>query len=382
VDYLVVIRDADLVRVGQISPESLRLVPRFNDVGEWELTVPLARSHAEKLREPGAGVLIHRGNSITGTPLMSGPVGERTITLGDNGWTLNVKGPDDLVWLASRLAYPNPGRSATAQSDAPAVAYDRRYGTAESVIKGYVNDNAGPGALLERRVLTVETDAARGGMVAGVARMEPLLDLIRPLAETAGLGFTVVQVGGVLQFRVFEPADRTATVRLAPHYGNLREVTFTERAPTISHLVVGAAGEGAGRDFSEATDADAITAWPRWRVERFVDKGDVGSPEELEQGIAEELLGGGPQTTLALAAKDTTQARFGVHYNVGDKLRVEPFPGQVITDVLREVEITWATDEGEDLVSHVGSSDATGTPALIRLVRDLQQRARSSESVE
>lgn len=383
--YVVQIRDVNLNRVGQIMPVALHLTPRYCDVGEWSLTVPLRRANAELLRAPGAGVLIYRGDTPDGNPIMTGPVGVRTLARGDDGAVLTVSGPDDMVWVSGRVAFPTPTRTGANQNTPTlgAQAYDKRTGPAETVIKGYVAANAGPSVpVAARRRLTIETDAAQGATVTDSVRMQPLLDRIKALAATGGVGYTVVQDGNNLQFRVFVPTNRTATARFSLALGNLTDYTYTEKAPSVSYVVLGGQGQLTTRSFLDQTDTAALAAWPGWRMEAYLDRHDTDDTSEYAQAMAEALLEGGPQTSLAMTVKDTPRCRFGIDYRMGDVVQVEPEPGTVLTDVVREVNISWTVEDGERITSAVGSSETTGTPAIERQVRKLKAKTTTVEKVE
>jgi hypothetical protein len=377
IGFTVVVRNNALQRIGAIHVKSLSFTPRFNDVGEWTLTVHADMPMAKALEVPGAGVLIYRNADMT-TPLMTGPVRSRALRLTDDGYELTVGGPDDNTFLADRVAYQMPTRTAPNQGtpSTGAVPRDVQTGAAETVIKHYVEANGGQTALTPRRIVTVVpvAGAGRGATVTGSARMRNLLSLIQGLAGTGGLGFNVRQIGQNLTFDVYTPIDRTGTARFASKLGNLDSFELTETAPAASYVIAGGTGGGTTRIFRDMTDTDAITAWPRTRVERYINQ-STDDPAELDQALAEELLSNGPATSMALTTRDTPQIQFARDYYVGDKVTVEPRPGQVIRDILREVTVTWDPDTGVQAVSRVGSYATTGTNRIIRLVQRLQKAA-------
>jgi hypothetical protein len=386
--FLVVVRNANLQRVGAVAVTSLTFTPRYNDVGDWSLTCSADAPTAEALYAPGAGVLIYRSEEM-GIPLMTGPVRSRQRKLTDRGYELVISGPDDNVWIADRLAYQMPDRLATSQGNPStgSKSHDRRTGPAEVVIKGYVDANVGQAAMTDRRKLTVAAVAAtpRGSNVSGVARMTPLLDLISGLAATGGLGWRVQQSGTTLAFDVYEPADRRGTARFSTLLGNLESFQLDESAPTTSCVVAGGRGELTSRVFRAQVDSEALTAWPGTRVERFIDQrqaeDNAGGDAEIDQAIAEELVNGGPTTALAITTRDTNQLQFGRDYYIGDRVTVEPREGQKITDILREITITWTASDGQKAISRVGSATTTGTPRLLRLVRKLTAKQNGTSTV-
>lgn len=381
--FFVAVRDENLARVAAITPTALTFTPRYNDVGEWSLQVPADAPGASFLRAAGAGVLIYRGDDMA--LLMSGPVGTRRLTQTDAGLALEVSGPDDNVWISSRLAYQMPSRTVPNQGTPTtgALTHDRRSGAAESVVKQYVDANLGQSAQVERRVVTVAPVAStpRGSVVTGAARMTPLLDLIRGLAATGGIGFGVKQVGTALVFDVYVPTDRTGTARFSSQLGNLESFEFSETAPSASYVVSGGQGQGIARAFAFTEDAPALVEWPRWRMERFVDQRQAEDAAEILQARLEELVTNGPQTSLSITTRDTAQTQFGRDFFIGDRVTVEPVVGAVVKEVLREVTVTW-TPERTSVVSRVGTAETTGTSRIIRALRRLTSKSAAVNTVE
>lgn len=388
--YFVAVRNKELVRVGALTPTALTFTSRYNDVGEWSLVVPAASPNANALRQPGAGVLIYRNDDMA-KPVMTGPVGSRVLSLTEDGLQLEVSGPDDNVWLAGRVAYQMPDRVATSQGTPTlgANSHDRRSGKAETVMKAYVRANAGGNALAVRECLTVaETrPVPLGNTVRGVARMTPLMDVLKGLAKTGGVGFGVTQLGENLVFDVYSPTDRTLTARFSTLLGNLDTFQLTETAPSTSYVVAGGQGNMQARVFLDMTDTAALVKWPGWRVEAYLDQrqaeNTADGAAEIEQAMAEELVTNGPVVQLAMQTRDTAQIQFGRDFFVGDRVTVEPPAGvDLIQEVIREITVTWTAEDGVTAVSTVGSSEATGTPRMVKLLRRLTRRANAVNNAE
>lgn len=357
--YRVEVRDPARARVGQVDRlTNLELVPRYNAVGGWTMKLPAGTAQAALLQR-GGWVSI---SADSGTRIFDGWIAgrktERSESAPHDG-TLTVYGPSADKVLLERLAVQVPGQPVTNQSGA---AYDRRSGAGETVIKAYVNLNAGPGAVTARETpgLVIESDLARGSNVKASARMSNLLDLITPLAQSAGLGFRVVfNTAGELEFRVFVPVDRTGTARFAFELGNLVEFTHTEEAARATVAVVGDADDLTARVFREVIDTAAIALWGN-RAEVFVDKRDVTDTDELDQAGAEAVVEGGPVDGLSMRAVDTPNLAYAVNYHLGDRVTVAG-----VADVLREVKITWDAESGALTESTVGTATTTGTPRMI-----------------
>jgi Siphovirus ReqiPepy6 Gp37-like protein len=366
--YTIEVRDASRQRTGLIDRlTTMELTPTFNAVGGWSLTLPDGTPQAAAIVKGGWVSFFSGGQEIV-TGHVRGL--ERTWSEQDPGaGTLRAYGPTAEQLIADRLAFQVPGQPATTQSGAE---YDRRSGAGETVIKAYVNLNAGPGAIVARRTtgLVIETDAGRGATVLGSARMTPLLDLIGPLALSAGLGFRIhFNASDQLEFQIYLPADRTGTARFGRELGNMVSYQHTEEASKASAAIVGGSGDGTARVFREVLDSAAITAWSGIRNEVFVDRRDTADATELDQAATEETVTDGPTDGLDIQTMDIPNLKFGVDYYLGDKVSAED-----IQDVLRSVTIRWAASDGATTTSTVGTASVTGTRRMINQLADLNKK--------
>lgn len=364
------IRNPDLELEGEISDfTKLELVLRFNAVDSWVLNLPTA---AGDVIQAGWGIVLKRDART----VLSGPLTSRHRVWNVDGDALELGGVSDDVSLEDRLARPS----------APpyvAAAYDVRTGPAETVLKGYVNANLGPGATADRALpgLVIGASAGAGDVVTGRARFDVLGDLLRELALAGGdLGFRIVQAGpGALRFEVYEPVDRTGTAIFSKSLGNLTKFELLEQVSEANAATVGGGGEGTGRVFYETTDPGEITRWNR-RIEVFRDRRDTTDVLELEQTADEELAGKAEKTGLSITPIDTARLAFLVDYGLGDRVTVD-VDGVPVRDVLREVKITLDGD-GETIVPTVGTPGTTKDlleifgriRAVARKVRSLERR--------
>lgn len=95
------------------------------------------------------------------------------------------------------------------------IAQTSKAGAAETVIKEFVEENAGPSAVSPPRLydgvtpgLTVQADAAAGDFWTGNRAWKPLLEVIREIAEDKGVDFDVIGTGPAqFQFVVY-PGQR------------------------------------------------------------------------------------------------------------------------------------------------------------------------------
>lgn len=370
-DWQLIVRDSTLDRVGEISDfAKLEMVLRFNLADTWVLDLPTDTQSAAALTEPGAGLIVKRD----GVTIMSGPVITPQRQWNASGDKLTVAGFSDDIYLEDRLVRPcAPPYTAT--------DYDVRTGAAETVIRAYVDANAGPGAAVERQVpgLTLAADGAHGSTVTGRGRWDVLGDLLRSLATAGGdLGFRVVQSGATLVFEVYVPTDLSDSVIFSPELGNLRGFSYAPTAPEADWIVAAGSGEGAARVIRESGDNDAIVRWNR-RIEAFRDRRDTSDLGELDQSIDEELANKAEKTVLTITPVDTEAVAYLADYTLGDKVSVE-IDGARFSDVVREVHLTLDKD-GEVNTPTIGTPGTTTKDflGLISSIRSLKKKVTNLE---
>jgi len=324
-DLTVEVRNSSLARVGQLLPGDLvgaKFIQKFNNIGSWSVKLPNGHVMADALRTPGAGLIVTLpdGKIISG-PTISAKL-EQSISNTFGDWT--IEGGDDSIILSERLGYPVPSTDdVTAQTSS---AYDVRSGIAETVIKGYVNANLVSGPV-SRRVpnLIIETDGARGNTVKGQARFDVLQDLLYPIAQTGGIGYTIDQVDSDLVFKVYEPVDRTGIIRMDLQNGKLSKADYAYLRPKVTRAIVGGSGEAQERLFYEGSNAVSLEAENVWgrRVEVFVDNRGSNVNTELAQSAAEALVDNGKTiVNLNVTPSDDQNMRYGFDWGLGDIVTV------------------------------------------------------------
>lgn len=361
------VRDDAGVRVAELDTfESATLIPRFNAVGDWQVVAP-ATEAAQLLTTPKYGLEFVRDGEV----ILSGPVTTRTreFGVGVDGYTF--QGKDDQVWLSRRKASPEPATAAAPYDDS---AYDVRTGAASTVIRAYVNVNAGPGAVTARQVdgLAVPAVAAFGSTVTGRARWQTLIDLLAELATAGGVGFRTRQ----LTFDVYQPTDLSAAVKFSTALGNLAGFSYSDAAPEVNHVYVAGGGEGTARVIRELTDTTSVTEWGR--VEEFRDRRDTTDTAELDQAGQAMLTESATKRGFSLAPIETASVRFGATYNLGDQVTVI-VDGVPVVDVVREVRIDLNAD-GETVAPTVGDPDADPSrPSIFAAHKRMERRVRNLE---
>jgi hypothetical protein len=333
-EWKIEVRNAALQRVGELDDyQSLEMVLKFNDVSTWTLSTTRCNRLAAELVLPGAGIVVTRN----GATVLSGPWTKRRDAKSADRDQITMSGVDDTVWLNRREASPVPSASGPPYS---AQASDLSSGVASTVLRDYVNLNAGPGAVAVRRVpgLTIGTDPVVGASVAGTARWQVLLPMLQELA-TAGavdgvpIGFRVVQVGTGLEFQTYQPADLTATAVFSSGFGNLEGFEYEVTAPEANYVFVGGAGEGTARVIQEKPDSASVAKWGRIEGE-LVDARNAASVNELDVAATKALADNTEKTSLSITPIDTDLLAFGVHYGLGDRVTAVLDAAGVAEDII------------------------------------------------
>lgn len=360
-------RDPSGLRQGQIEGWSdAELIPKFNDVGTWRVTVP---ADYAALFEEQWGVEWVRDGEVVLSGIYTSKERIRDATR-DN---LDLAGVDDNIWLAWRLMSPQPATSAPPYNVQIA---DVRTGVASTIILQYVDVNAGPSAIAPRQVpgLTMAADPAVGSTVTGRARWFQLLAGLRYLASisTPRLGFRIRS----LQFEVYQPDDLSAAVKFSLGLGNLPEYKYNVEAPGATYAIVGGGGEGTARTIVERYDGASLTAWGR--IEKFVDRRDTTDSTELQQAGDKLLVDQASRSGVSATPIDAQGRAYLTDYDVGDIVTVV-VDGTELADIVQQVKIT-LDDKGETIVPGVGST-ASQFDALRMFSRlaDIEERIRNLE---
>jgi hypothetical protein len=364
----VYVRDASLARLGRVDDyTSLTVVPRHNAVGAYTLEVSADSDKAPLLVE-GNGLIIRTADNAT---VMSGPIRavdwSRSSADGGSG-KLTVSGVDDTSLLAQYTCWPTPTAAIGSQT---ASVYKISATVAETAMRALVNLNAGPGALTSRKnsLLTLAADGLRGPTITRqVNQFDNLLAVLGDIANSAGLGIRVVQVGAGLQFQVYTPVDRTSTARFSFRFGNLTDATYSTTPPTCTRALVVAGGSPSPRVCQIYDRTDPL--FPGLVIEQFVDLTSVDTASvdltaQMNQAGAEALANGAGQGSLSISPIDIPQLRYGRDYNVGDTIAAD-VRGDWYTDVAREVSLTCTATEGLKASVTVGG-DGTGTSTVARI---------------
>lgn len=351
--------------------DKLTIVERHLGLGTWVLEIPLDNDMVPYLVAPGAGVQV----KLDGLTVMSGPHRAKAVTIDGSNRSLVLAGVSDLTVLADRRVHPQPGSSAPPYSS---TAYDVRTGPAETVVKEYVDVNAGPGAIVTRRRtgFTVTTSAGTGATVTGRGRWHQLLPFVVELCVLGGIGIRCVD----LTFDTYNPVDRSATVEFSDARESVASISYEDQAPEATYVYVGGGGEGVSRTILEAQNAEAMAAgWDR--IETFADRRDTTDTTELAQAATLALIGEASTDTERVGVKivpiDVENTAYRTDYYLGDTVSyVDPF-GTKSTKTVQAV-----TTEITPSVTTVAPTLGTIEPDVQRQFSRLQSLARRTARLE
>jgi hypothetical protein len=354
-DLIVEVRNTSLQRIGQILPQDLQdfsFSIRNNGVGSWKITLPAEHPLVDALKTPGAGIVVSSKTAV----LFSGPTtfAKNVADFVNPKGFWEIEGTTDNIVLTEKLAFPTPSQSDVSLQS---VSYDTRVGKAEKIMKEYVNVNIGPSAPTARRIanLTVEAGDTLGPTLTYSARFDNLDKLIYAIATVSKLSYNIVQEDEDLVFKVFQPTNRSAAVRLDIDNGQLEKTEYTYRLPEVTRVIVGGAGALTQREFIQRTSTESLAAETLWgrKIEVFKDQRSAQSEDELFNAGDEELEERGKTIeTVVVVPSENQNMIFGRDWFLGDTVSVV-IGNQEITQVVKEVAVT-VNSSGLTLKATVG----------------------------
>lgn len=352
--------------------DALSFTDRYCTVGIGSCNAP-ATTWNEDLLERGGGILVRNGGIVEQAGLY-----ERTQSRGVvDTLKLNWKTPE--ILLDDRVCYADPAHPATAQTRDS----DDQAGYTSTVIYHYVNVNAGPGALPERRIggLRVRGLGINGDPGLGVvldvpvqANRDNLLQLIARLAIAGGVGFRIDTRDRAHLFTVYQVADLSRLVEFSAARGTMGAGDGSLTAPTATTMFVLGDGKGAAQQVVEVS-SDQGDLWQR-RIERVMS--EKGTPDALAAAGARALADKGE--TL----KASFEAVAGAHegdIRLGDLVTVVPWVGESAVKPVVEKRTKVTRADGRVvtfLAGDYGSSTGTQSEAQqreqVRLIQSMIRR--------
>ncbi len=345
--------------------ESAEIIARVNDVSTWQVTLPTdTEAGALFIADSFARLEIVLDHTVW----RSGPVSHLERTVDVDGDYLTVAGVDDTIWLARRLAHPQPG---TAVPPYSTTAYDVHTGAVSTVLAELARVNAGPSATAARLVpgLLVPIPVALGPTITVSARWQNLLTLMQDTARPSGLVFDVED----LTFHVYAAQNRG--VVFSAGLETLAGWRTVADAAPANKVVVAGGGSGTARIIREATSSSSVDTWGL--AETFQDRRDTTDLAELDKAAAETLAAGIKPTTVVFTPIDSDGQTFGRDWALGDVVTVIA-GGLTVIDQIREIHVTLDA-VGETVIPSVGAP--AGDLELFRALAGLDRRVRQLERI-
>lgn len=260
---------------------SLRIVPKFYEIGEFELHVNQYIEGAEYFQKGNVIIPNKRGDKAM-------LIRHREIALDESGkasenWKITGVTLDGV--LDQRITVP--------PSD---TGYDRKKGNAETVMKHFVYNHFVNPADSTRRIdhIEIAPNLNRGIEVSWESRYKNVADEIVSISKQANLGF-VIYADMTLKkwiFDVVEPRNLTKDnpgglppVFFSPDFQTIKNQLFVDSDLSLKNVgYVGGQGEGAERTVVKVGQGVGLQ-----RKETFIDARDVGNPEDEEELTDEEM---------------------------------------------------------------------------------------------
>jgi hypothetical protein len=258
--------------------ESLLFTRRWHEVGEFELRINRHKKHTELLQRGNLIMLDASRNKV-------GIIRHREIALDEGGKaseTWLVKGIALKGVVARRITVPPAGDS-----------HDRANGSAETVMKHYVNNHVVNPVDAKRKIdmVVLASDQQRGSTINWESRFKNLAEELIEISKASGLGWDVIldfqQKKWI--FDVFEGRNLTVNqtenppVIFSPQFESLKQLSFVESDYNYKNYgYIAGQGEGEDRRVVEVGEAEGLS-----RIETFIDARDISEEDEDQQALPE-----------------------------------------------------------------------------------------------
>lgn len=208
------------------------------------------------------------------------------------------------------------------------TAQTLKSGPGETVIKQFVEENAGPSAVFPRIAdgaqlgLTVEPDAGQGVIWSGQRSWQNLLTVIQEIASLTNVDFDIIKTGAqTFEFRCYYPqrgTDRSTTVRFSPTLGNMLNPSYTlSRTEEVTRVAVLGQGQDESRRVVIRESADAADS-PWNTIELTLDARRESTLAGLNAAGDEQLLKTSKKESFEFGVLQTSTLQYGHDYFLGD----------------------------------------------------------------
>lgn len=225
-------------------------------------------------------------------------------------------------------------------SDPSSGGYDTQTGTAEALMKHYVNVEVVNPTNTSRAIpnYVIGTNLNRGLSFTTTGRLQSVSDVLETISFTSGLGYLVYYdiITSKFVFDVIEGVDRTVgngvnpVVMFSPEFGNIKSLQFQHSQLGYKNVaVVGGQGDGKDRVFSTVGTATGLD-----RRELFVDARDLATG--LTQRGQERLAEYNVNLIMEFDHTQTGPFEYEVDFDLGDYVTViYPEIAQMNTQIIQ-----------------------------------------------
>jgi len=262
--------------------QSLQFTRDFFAVGEFELHINMYAHGVNTLEKDNIILLDKQQNK-------AGIIRSKEIELDSSG-----KASENYMITGYTLDGLMSRRITVPPAD---TSYDRKNGSAETVMKHYIKNHFVSPTDEKRKMprLEIAPDHERGEQINYESRYKNVAEELEVIGNTGNIGWNVSLdvVNRMFVFDVIEPRDLTqensdgnSPVFFSPDFGTIENQTFTDSDSDYKNIgYVGGPGEGTERTIVEIGES---TGWDR--IETFVDARDIGGEGEDEEDLTDEEI--------------------------------------------------------------------------------------------
>lgn len=360
-------------RIGSVDTFEFSGVERWLEAGEWSAScaattvewshylnvdgdaVPYLPTDVDTVRLVRDGAIAFPG-MVSAASSGSGGF-ERVSDVSGERWTWS--GSDLWGLLSQRIVFPDP------TSTTWALSHDVRTGVASSVVAAYLYNNAGLGALVDRRIpgFTI-ADQVAGETGQWSARLVPLSDLVQRICTDAEIGcWLTVSFEGAVTATVGGSRDLSERYVIADQ-GDFSTVKMRTVPASVTWTLAGGQGVGTARVFRTST----TPAVGLERIEQFSDQASLSTTQELQASATANTRLGAESFSVYGEVTDelAVTLRYGEQLQLGDLISIQ------VDGVRHKVPVTSARFEISADRQVVRPILGTATPDALRgLIRDV-----------
>lgn len=240
------------------------------------------------------------------------------------------------------------------------TAYTLKSGPGETVIKEFVDENAGPSAnSVDRKAdgttlgLTIEPDSGAGTVWSGARSWQNLLEVIQEISIYSSVDFEIVRQGYSGQdflFRTGYPqlgTDRSATVNFSPTLGNMMVPSYTlSRTEEITRAIVLGQGQENNRKVVVVESGD-INDSPWNTIETTADARNQSTLAGLTDVGNVQLTKSTKQESFQFEVLQTATYQYGKDYFLGDLVQAGFL---TVSNTIKIVSVEMSVSQGRETV--------------------------------